>query len=223
MTKYFIRQTEPKYFEQITKLCSKVYPETPPWNETQLQSHYKIFPEGQLLAINEDTKAILGYAASLIIDWDDYDMDTSWLDFTDKGMFTNHNKYGHTLYGAEIMVDPDLQGKGVGSLLYKARFSLVHRLKLLRIRAGARLRGYQTYAKEMTPEEYVVNVVNKKIYDPTLSFQIKREFKVLGVTSKYLRFDPESMGYAAIIEWLNPEVATKAHYQKQMQSKYYAD
>lgn len=223
MTKYFIRQTEPKYFEQITKLCSKVYPESPPWNETQLQSHYNIFPEGQLISISEDKKAIGGYAASLIIDWDDYDMDTSWSDFTHKGMFTNHNPNGKTLYGAEIMVDPELQGKGLGSQLYDARFSLVTKLKLLRIRAGARLRGYQTYAKEMTPEEYVIKVVNKNINDPTLSFQIKRGFKVLGVTSKYLRFDPESMGFAAIIEWLNPEVATETYYQKQKQSKFYAE
>jgi hypothetical protein len=30
---------------------------------------------------------------------------------------------------------------------------------------------------------------------------------VIGTVSDYLRHDPESLGHAAVIEWLNPEVA----------------
>ncbi|MEO6969541.1 MAG: hypothetical protein ABI217_01435 [Chthoniobacterales bacterium] len=43
--------------------------------------------------------------------------------------------------------------------------------------------------------------------DPTLSFQIKQGFVPLAVAPDYLHHDPESLGYAAVIEWLNPEVA----------------
>ena len=40
--------------------------------------------------------------------------------------------------------------------------------------------------------------------DPTLSFQLARGFRVIGVVGGYLRFDPESLGKAAVIERVNP-------------------
>ena len=57
------------------------------------------------------------------------------------------------------------------------------------------------------PEEYVGRVVRGELKDPTLSFQMREGFDVVAVVHRYLRNDPESEGYAAIIEWLNPEVA----------------
>lgn len=49
-------------------------------------------------------------SASLIVLWDDYELTTSWRDFTDAGMFTNHDAVnGRTLDGAEIMVAPAAQ------------------------------------------------------------------------------------------------------------------
>jgi hypothetical protein len=48
-------------------------------------------------------------------------------------------------------------------------------------------------------------------YDPTLSFQLKEGFHVLAVVPHYLTDDPESMGYAAVIEWLNPELIRPEH------------
>ncbi|HEX9636855.1 MAG TPA: GNAT family N-acetyltransferase, partial [Acidobacteriota bacterium] len=132
----------------------------------------------------------------------------SWLDFTNYGMFTNHDpENGRTLYGAEVMVDPAAQRRGVGSKLYQARRALVQRLGLRRIRAAARLRGYHRHAKRLSAEEYVRKIVRGELRDPTLSFQIKHGFEVIAVVEGYLRHDPESLGYAAVIEWLNPEVA----------------
>jgi len=45
-----------------------------------------------------------------------------------------------------------------------------------------------------------------ELRDPTLSFQLARGFTVIGVVSGYLRFDPESLGWAAVIEWRNPQL-----------------
>ena len=200
-----IRRTEPRDFAGIIALCGAVYPASPPWTEEQLGSHLAVFPEGQLVA-EAPGGAIVGMAASLIVLWDDYDFATPWRDFTARGMFTNHDPLnGRTLYGAEIMVHPAWQGRGVGSALYAAREDLVRRLGLLRIRAGARLRGYHRYAETMSAEEYVARVARDELRDPTLSFQLRRGFRVLAVTSGYLRQDPESLGKAAVIEWLNPE------------------
>jgi GNAT superfamily N-acetyltransferase len=208
-----VRNTTSDDFEGIRTLSAAVYPGTPTWQDVQLASHLRVFPEGQFVAVHEPTGRIVGMAASLIVWWNDYDMTTNWRDFTDAGMFTNHDpEKGRTLYGAEVMVDPALQGLGIGKLLYEARQELTVRLGLLRIRAGARLRGYHKYAATLTPEEYVTKVVRGEIGDPTLSFQLKRGFEVIAVVSNYLRHDPESLGYAAVIEWLNPAVATPEDY-----------
>ncbi len=194
-------------------MTREVYPEVASWSEAQLGSHLRVFPEGQFVAVEADTGRVMGMAASLVVLWDDYEMETNWRDFTDHGMFTNHDRArGRTLYGAEVMVRPSAQGRGVGKLLYAARRELVERLGLLRIRAGARLCGYYRYRARLSAEEYARQVVAGELGDPTLSFQLKQGFTVLAVVADYLRHDPESLGYAAVIEWLNESVARTADY-----------
>lgn len=190
---------------QIIALSSEVYRNSPSWTSAQLESHRAVFPDGQFVVVREDTSAVIGMSASLIVLWDDYQLDTAWRDFTDGGTFTNHDPQGHTLYGAEIMIHPDSQGKGAGTLLYGARAGLVERLGLWRIRAGARLRDYSQYAAKMSAEDYTAAVVRREIVDRTLTFQLRRGFSVLGVVSNYLRHDPESLGHAAVIEWKNSQ------------------
>ena len=210
--RYAVRNTRLEDIEDIAALCREIYPDSPPWNERQLSSHLSVFPEGQFVAFETQTNAIVGMAASLIILWDDYDKYMSWSAFTDNGMFTNHDPRGRTLYGAEIMVKPTLQRSGIGKKIYDTRRALVERLSLLRIRAGARLRGYHRYAHRMSAEEYVMRVVQGRLHDPTLTFQLKHGFHVLAVVSGYLHFDPESRGFAAIIEWINQKVAKSEDY-----------
>lgn len=208
-----VRNTVPDDFPAIMQLSKSVYSFPPHWTERQLVSHLTIFPEGQFVAIDSWSGELVGMAASLIIRWDDYDFHGSWKDFTDAGMFTNHDPVrGRTLYGAEVMVSPTLQRRGVGSAIYAARRRLVERLKLPRLRAGARLRGYYRYADQMSAEDYVTKVVRGEIKGMTLNFQLKQGFRVLAVVSDYLPGDPESLGYVAVIEWINEQVAAPADY-----------
>lgn len=206
-----VRQMKPEDFDAVIRITRAIYPDSPPWSHAQLASHKEMFPDGQLVA--ELDGEVVGMAASLIVLWDDYTLNTNWRDFTDHGMFTNHDPWrGRTLYGAEVMVHPSVQGKGIGKHLYAARRDIVKRRRLLRVRAGARLSGYHRVADTMTPEEYTRRVVRGELSDPTLSFQIKQGFHVIGVARDYLRHDPESLGNAAVIEWLNPDVATPDDY-----------
>ena len=208
-----VRQTTADDFEGIIRLSSEVYVGAPGWTRNGLASHLAVFPEGQFVAVRDGTGDVVGMSASLIVKWDDYDIDTSWREFTASGLFTNHDpEHGRTLYGAEVMVSPQLQGEGIGKQLYEARRELAVRLGLLRIRAGARLRGYHEHAQRMTAAEYVTAVERGEIGDPTLTFQLRRGFRVIGVVADYLRHDPESLGYAAVIEWVNPEVADVVGY-----------
>lgn len=216
---YVVLNPHPKHFIEIQELCKKVYPFSKPWSIEQLESHKFYFPDGQLIVVDKATGKVVGLAFSLIIYWNDYSHQDSWQDFTTGGFFRNHNpRKGHTLYGAEVMVDPETRGRGIGKMLYEGRKKIVEKYNLKRIRAGARLRGYSKFKDKLTPEEYVKQVVEKKIYDPTLSFQLNQGFKVIDVAPNYLYNDPESLGYAAVIEWLNPKVATIKDQEQQNQS-----
>jgi GNAT superfamily N-acetyltransferase len=201
-----IRNTTPADFEGIRALTREVYKESSPWNIAQLSTHLELFPEGQWVAV-DDEERVLGMAASLVICFREYEHRANWTSFTERGFFTNHDPQGRTLYGAEVMVSPFLQRSGVGSKLYAARRSLVQRLGLLRIVAGARLRGYHRHASRLSAQEYTRRVVEGKLKDPTLSFQLRHGFGVFGVVEGYLGHDPESLGYAALIQWLNPAFA----------------
>lgn len=203
-----IRPTDPRDFAGIAEMTAEVYPWAVPWTERELASHRRVFPEGQLVATLGPEERVVGMAASLIVTWDDYETADSWWDLTADGLFTNHDPTGRTLYGAEVMVRPGNRGRGIGTALYEARRELCRRVGLPRIRAGARLTGYGRHADEMSAEEYVRRVVAGELDDPTLSFQIRHDFHVLHVVSGYLPKDPESHGWAAIIEWLDPELAT---------------
>jgi ribosomal protein S18 acetylase RimI-like enzyme len=207
-----VRNTAPRDFDGIADLCQRIYPDTPPWNAEQLSSHLRMFPEGQFVAVYGPEQKVVGMCASLIVDWEDYDTLDSWEQFTADGMFTNHDpRRGRTLYGAEVIVDSALQHHGIGDKLYHARRELTESHKLLRIRAGSRLCGYCGCAARLTPEQYVVDVVEGAEHDPTLSFQLKEGFHVLAVVPHYLSDDPKSLGYAAVIEWLNPLLIRNEH------------
>ena len=206
-----VRPTRRDDILEIIELSRLCYPHDTPWSEEQLSAHLRVFPEGQFVAVDRASGRIVGMAASLVVPWDDYDMQTNWQDFTAGGTFDNHDPiHGRTLYGAEIMVHPSVRRRGIASRLYQARRDLVAHLGLLRIRAGGRLRGYHRYAATMSPQEYVEAVVKGTLSDPTLSFQLAHGFKVLGVVRHYCEPDPESLGHAAVIEWMNPEATTEA-------------
>lgn len=205
-----VRETRPSDFAGIIDMCRAVYPDALPWGEGQLRSHLEVFPEGQLVAVEEGSGRLAGMAASLILPWDEYEVRGTWKEFTGQGTFRNHDPVnGRTLYGAEVMVHPSMQRRGVGSRIYEARRELARRKGLLRIRAGARLRGYSRYADVMGARDYVRAVVQGEIRDPTLTFQLRHGFRVIMTVDNYLHSDPESGGNAAIIEWLNREVATR--------------
>lgn len=207
-----VRNTSTRDFDQITELCRRIYPDTPPWNAEQLSSHLRLFPEGQFVAVHGEAQTVVGMSASLIVDWEDYKTLECWDQFTAKGMFTNHDpQHGRTLYGAEVIVDPALQHHGIGDRIYCARRQLVESHKLLRIRGGSRLRGYTQHASRFSPEDYVVAVVEGQEHDPTLSFQLREGFHVMAVVPHYLSDDPESEGYAAVIEWVNPLLIRPEH------------
>jgi len=204
-----VRGLELRDFDAVERLSKEVYPYDIPWDARFLSRHLEVFPEGQLAVIDRETGALVGYAATLIVDHTDIERMDSWDTVTREGYFTTHNPEGDTLYAAEVIVDPACRGQGVGSAIYAARRELLERLGLKRIRAGARLRGYHVYQDELDPWRYVEKVVAGELNDPTLTFQLKQGFEVIGVVPHYLHIDPASLGHAALIEW-RPDMEERA-------------
>lgn len=108
------------------------------------------------------------------------------------------------MYGVETFVHPKYQGRGVGSKLMDARFDLLRRLNLRGLVAGSLFIGYAQVADQLSPEQYVREVVAGKRFDPNLSKQLKKGFKVRNLIPEYAP-DPRTHNYAAAIVWLNPE------------------
>jgi predicted amidohydrolase/ribosomal protein S18 acetylase RimI-like enzyme len=173
------------------------------WREDQILSHLQVFEEGQLVAVVGDV--IVGAASSLIVDLGhDPLRHHTYYGITDDGYFYNHDPQGDTLYGADVYVDPEFRGRGIGRILYQVRRELCRRLNLRRILGGGRLWNFADHADRLTPEEYVWEVQDGKIEDPVLGFQLREGFVVRGIMENYIR-DPRSGNFASLIEWLNPE------------------
>src|SRR5271157_2465288 len=197
----YVRQMAAGDIPEVIDLQRRAFPGMPPWRAEQLSSHLEIFPEGQLVVLDQ-TGRILGSASSLIIDWDDYAESAHWSAITGHGTFDTHNPLGKTLYGADIGVAPEARHQGIGTLLYEARKELIRERGLKRLLTGGRIAGYAAVAGEMTPKEYVAEVVAGKRRDPALTFQLENGLVVLDVIPNYLQ-DKESHGFATVIEWLN--------------------
>jgi hypothetical protein len=208
-----IRNTEPRDFSGIGDLCRRVYPETSPWSPEQLASHLRVFAPGQFVAVHGEGERVVGMTSSVIVRWDHYDMFDNWDEFTAQGTLTNHDpENGHTLYGVEAIVDPTLQGHGLGHKIVVGQKALTQRLGLWRMRGGARLRDYHHHAGKMSAADYVIAVVHGELLDHTLTFHLHEGFHVLAVIPHYLSDDSETLGYAALVEWLNPDTVQPHHY-----------
>jgi len=170
------------------------------WDKHHLESHIKIFPEGQFCA--ESDGKIIASSSSLVISLPSEFQEHTWRDATAFGMFTNHSLEGDSLYGADISTHPDSRGLGVATMLYDARKALAIRLNLRRMIAGGRLFNYCEHAEKMSAQEYAEKVVKGELKDLVLSFQLKNGFKFIKVLPNYMR-DSRSLNFASFIEWIN--------------------
>jgi ribosomal protein S18 acetylase RimI-like enzyme len=172
------------------------------WHPEELESHLRIFPEGQFVAVEPDG-TVVGSASTLIVSLNAEYTEHTWKEITANGMFTNHNPHGDSLYGADISTHPKYRHEGIGSMLYDIRKKLVIRLNLRRIIGGGRLFNYCEYADKMSAFEYAQKVIRGGFRDPVLSFELDNGFKFINILPNYLD-DVRSLNYASFIEWINP-------------------
>lgn len=171
------------------------------WSKEHIQKLLDIFPEGQI-CVDVNGRAV-ACALSLIIDYEKFGDKHTYEEITGNYSFNTHDPDGNVLYGIDVFVDPAFQGMRLGRRLYDARKELCEKLNLSSIIAGGRIPGYQDYADDMTPKEYIEKVKMREIYDPILTFQMSNGFLVKKILRNYLPSDKESKTYATLIIWHN--------------------
>jgi predicted amidohydrolase/GNAT superfamily N-acetyltransferase len=196
-----MRPLRPGDLDALIALGLKCFPGDPPWTRAHLESQIAHFPEGQI-CIELDGEVVAS-SSSLIVDFGDYDSWHSWREIADDGFIRNHDPEGDTLYGIEIMVDPELRGYRLSRRLYGARKEIARERNLRRIIVGGRIPGYGAHADEMSAREYLDAVMEKRLYDPVLTAQLANGFALQGLIPGYFPTDHESRGYATYLEWRN--------------------
>jgi GNAT superfamily N-acetyltransferase len=202
---YQIRLLAPSDYDAIIEICRIVYPTETPYTREVLEDHRQDFPQGQFVAIAVDSGAVAGVHFTLRLRMVDFHIDDPWDVLTAGGSFLDHNSEGPTLYGADIMVHPSHQHHGIAhALTDQARF-LVQEERLWRMVGGAsRLPGYAKLAPTMSIEQYVRAVLSKELFDPVLSIHMKDGWTAVKPIHGYLQHDEESVGWAEVIQWVNP-------------------
>lgn len=188
-------------YDDVVALQLKCFPSMKTWSKEQFQSQVSIFPEGQI-CVHYKNKLVAS-SSSLILDFNLYSEWHSWHEIADNGFIRNHNPNGNTLYGIEIMVDPEYRGLKLARRLYNARKELAKKYNLMRIILGGRIPGYAKHADKMSAREYVDKVIQKILFDPVLTTQTSNDFVVMRLIPNYLTSDEESKGYATFLEWTN--------------------
>jgi len=199
--KVVVRGLRLEDFDDLVALQERCFPGMLPWERGNVESQLKVFPEGQLVV--EVDGRLAASSSSLIVDYGSY---SEWHDYkkiSDSGYIRNHDPNGDTLYGIEMMVDPEYRGFRLSRRLYDARKELARERNLARIMIGGRIPGYHRHADAMSAREYVEAVMHKALYDPVLTAQLANGFTLKRLIPDYMPSDEESRGYATWLEWTN--------------------
>jgi GNAT superfamily N-acetyltransferase len=202
MTEIMISHTQADLIPQLVELQIVCYPslaDTSRFKAPHFESHLRVFPEGQWVAL--DGERVVGMSAGFLCSFDFDHPHHSFDEFIDYGFFTRHDPRGQHFYGADVSVHPDYRGRGIARGLYDARKALVRQRGLQGIVTGAMIPGFVHYKATMNAQAYVNHVVAGEIFDPTLSVQLRQGFLTRGLLPNYLP-DSATDGWSVLIEWV---------------------
>ncbi|WP_299215146.1 bifunctional GNAT family N-acetyltransferase/carbon-nitrogen hydrolase family protein [uncultured Dokdonia sp.] len=171
------------------------------WKEHHIKSLIHKFPEGQVvIKINGQ---LAGCALSIIVNYDDFKENHTYVDITGNYSFNTHTNDGDVLYGVDVFIKPEFRGLRLGRRLYDYRKEVCEKLNLKGIAFGGRMPNYSKYSENISPKEYIEKVKRKEINDPVLNFQISNDFHPTRVMNGYLEGDRDSGDFAILMEWDN--------------------
>jgi len=197
-----ITNTQAEHIPQLVELQIVCYPtlaDTSRLKAPHFESHLRIFPEGQWVAL--DGARVIGMSAGFRLTFDFEQPHHTFDEIIGFGYFTHHDPQGQHFYGADVSVHPEYRRRGISRRLYDARKDYVRRHGMRGIVTGAMLPGFAQHKASLDAPTYVARVVAGELFDPTLSVQLRQGFRVRGLLPNYLP-DTASDGWAALIEWV---------------------
>lgn len=189
--------------EAVQRACFPTLAEDEIITAAHYAAQIERFPEGQFMVLNEAGN-VIACSTDFITTMDFDNFEHRFIDAVDHNWLGNHDPNGDWLYGADIGVLPEYRRRGVAKLLYRARRNLIRRLNLRGQVAGGMLKGYGALKDQMSVKEYVEKVKSGKLFDPTVSVQLKQGFEIYGIIYNYVDA-PVCDNKAAFIVWHNPD------------------
>lgn len=197
-----IRNSRPEDAESIADLARICFdPPEIAFTKENFLSQIEHFPKGQFCV--EYNGEIIGSCSSVIVNIEEFPKYHTLAEISDNGNIRNHNPNGKNLYGIDVIVHPKFRGLKIGKGFYNARRKLCKNLGLHSVMFGGRIPNYHKYADKMTADDYVSKVMQNKLFDPVLTFQLKNGFLYKYILPNYIPTDHESMYFATFMEWVN--------------------
>ena len=208
-----VRQAKLKDVREIADLVRRAYVALPPYTLGEIRGQLNNYRDGCFVAKLDGV--IVGYCASMRLSANVAMSNHTWDEVTGNGFGSRHDPTGDWLYGYEMCVDPKVRGTRIGRRLYEERRALAERLDLAGIVFGGRMPGLANAMRRKrnraeTPEEYLAAVIDNKIHDPVLRFQLANGFEPQGILENYLPEDKKSKAFAVRMIWRNPYVDADA-------------
>ncbi len=201
--KLLIRQAKVSDVPAIARLSATVYGKADAFTRAEVRGQINNFPEGQFVAEYEGT--IVGHCATMIVTTMQAFTPHTWEEISAGGYGHPPSDDGDVLYGFEVCVNPEYRRLRIGQRLYRKRKELCQQFELKGIAFAGRMPGYarrkRTYP---TPQEYLQAVMEKKVRDPVISFQVNEGYEPRGILRDYIPTDRESDGNAVLMYWTNP-------------------
>ncbi len=203
MVRLAVRSAVREDVEGIVALNRRVFEdvEMTGWEPWHLEAHLDVFPEGQLVL--ESGGDLVASSTSFRVMRERAMEPHTWMSITGGNELPKHDPEGDTLYGLELMVDPDWRGLGVSKMLYRARKVLARVLGLDAIVVGGRIPGFleaQRKDPDLRVASYVDRVEAGDLVDPVLTAQLAAGFDPCGVLENYA-LDPHSVYHAVRLVW----------------------
>ena len=218
-----VRNATPGDIPSIRKLFQRAYAGSgvSSYSAAMLRGQINKFAEGQFVAEyhDDDRPRIIGFCSSFLISGSVALKPHDWTWITGGGYASRHDPDGDYLYGMEVCVDPDFRGLRVGQRLYDERKKLAQAWALKGIIYGGRLPTLRAALERYeSVEAYVAEVEAGREKDPVLTFQLRNDFRVIGLLPGYWPEDQQSMGYGIHLLWRNPQAPDE---QEEARAKNY--
>ncbi|MDZ4763787.1 MAG: GNAT family N-acetyltransferase [Chloroflexota bacterium] len=198
-----ITNTQPEHAAALGAMQRTIFPTLPDselFTEAKYRKHIELFPQGQFVVLVYKDGAWLPVGSSstyrTTFDFDHYDH--TYDEAIAGGWLTCHERSGDWLYGVDMAMHPDYRGLRIGRRLYDARQALVQHLNLRGEIAGGLMPHYELHRKDLSVAQYALRVWQGKLYDPTLTMQIRNGFRIRALLYNHIG-DPRSDNTATLL------------------------